>query len=291
MARARPARGRDCGGISGAAGHGLRRDRRPPADHGTVGEPATAGRVRADGFLTAAVRRPRVDHRFDDCNRFAAMSGGDPQQLAAAAAVLAIATGLVCLTARLLRAGYLSTLLSRPILGGYLVGIAVLMVASQLGHLTGLPVPHGSVLEQVAYVLTRTSEINVATVLMATGTLAVLFVGSRVFPRLPWTLIAMLLAAGVASLAHLERYGVQLVGPIPAGWPRPDAAAGELERGCRIAAPRHRPGARRVFLTMAFGRPVLAAFPWAGLGCCRRLRRHAVGGHRRAAPHCEVPAQ
>ena len=220
MARARPARGRDCGGLSGAAGHGLRRDRRPPADHGTVGEPATAGRVRADGFLTAAVRRPRVDHRFDDCNRFAAMSGGDPQQLAAAAAVLAIATGLVCLTARLLRAGYLSTLLSRPILVGYLVGIAVLMVASQLGHLTGLPVPHGSVLEQVAYVLTRTSEINVATVLMATGTLAVLFVGSRLFPRLPWTLIAMLLAAGVASLAHLERYGVQLVGPIPAGWPR-----------------------------------------------------------------------
>jgi SulP family sulfate permease len=77
----------------------------------------------------------------------AAMSGGNPHQLAAAAAALAIATGLVCLAARLLRAGYLSTLLSRPILVGYLVGIAVLMVASQLGHLTGLPVPHGSVLE------------------------------------------------------------------------------------------------------------------------------------------------
>ena len=76
----------------------------------------------------------------------AAMSGGDPDQLAAAAGALAIATGLVCIAARLLRAGYLSTLLSRPILIGYLLGIAVLMVISQLGHLTGLPVPHGSVL-------------------------------------------------------------------------------------------------------------------------------------------------
>jgi MFS superfamily sulfate permease-like transporter len=42
--------------------------------------------------------------------------------------------------ARLLGAGYLSTLLSRPILSGYLLGIAILMIASQLGHLTGLPV-------------------------------------------------------------------------------------------------------------------------------------------------------
>jgi sulfate permease, SulP family len=74
----------------------------------------------------------------------AALSGGDPSQLAAAAAALAITAGLVCLVARLLRAGYLSTLLSRPILSGYLLGIAVLMIASQLGHLTGLPVPHGS---------------------------------------------------------------------------------------------------------------------------------------------------
>jgi sulfate permease, SulP family len=75
----------------------------------------------------------------------AAISNGDPAQLAAAAGVLAIVTGLVCLVARLLRAGYLSALLSRPILAGYLLGVAVLMIASQLGHLTGLPVPHRSV--------------------------------------------------------------------------------------------------------------------------------------------------
>ena len=71
----------------------------------------------------------------------AAMSNGDPDQLASVAGALAIATGLVCVVGRLLRAGYLSALLSRPILVGYLLGVAVLMVISQLGHLTGYRFP------------------------------------------------------------------------------------------------------------------------------------------------------
>lgn len=120
----------------------------------------------------------------------AAMSDGDPDQLAAVAGTLAIATALVCVAARLLRAGYLSTLLSRPILVGYLLGIAVLMVVSQLGHLTGLPVPRGSVLTQLGYVFIHLSEINVVTMIMGAAMLVVLFVGSRLLPRLPWTLIA-----------------------------------------------------------------------------------------------------
>jgi sulfate permease, SulP family len=266
----------------------------------------------------------------------AAMTNGDPDQLAAAAAALAIVTGLVCIVARLLRAGYLSTLLSRPILVGYLLGIAVLMVASQFGHLTGLPVPHGSVLSQVGYVLTHLSEINLVTVIMSAAILVVLFVGGRVLPRLPWTLFAMLAAAAVASLAHLERYGLELVGPIPAGWPQfsvprvswaeavsllpaavglavvgysdtvatgqgfgnktghkinpnrelaalgvANVAAG-LSQGFPVSTSASRTAiayslhartqlysvvmAAAIALTMAFGRPVLAAFPWAGLG-------------------------
>jgi sulfate permease, SulP family len=266
----------------------------------------------------------------------AALTGGDPSQLAAVAAALAIATGLVCLAARLLRAGYLSTLLSRPILSGYLLGIAVLMIASQLGHLTGLPVPHGSVLAQLGYVFAHLPEINLTTMIMAAALLVLLLVGTRLLPRLPWTLIAMLLAAAVASLGHLERYGLQLVGPIPAGWPRlslPDVSwteaasllpaalglavvaysdtvltghgfatkmghkinpnrelvalgvanvAAGLSQGFPVSSSASRTAiahslsartqlyslvmAAVIALTMAFGRPILAAFPWAGLG-------------------------
>ena len=266
----------------------------------------------------------------------AAISNGDPDQLASVAGALAIATGLVCVVGRLLRAGYLSALLSRPILVGYLLGVAVLMVISQLGHLTGLSVPSGSVLTQVGYVLTHLSEINMATVIMAAAILVVLFVGTKLLPRLPWTLIAMLLAAAVVVLGHLERYGVELVGAIPAGWPRltlpevswaeaasllpaalglsvvaysdtvltgrgfgtktgdqinpnrelvalgvANVAAG-LSQGLPVSSSASRTAiayslyartqlyslvvAVMIALTMAFGRPILAAFPWAGLG-------------------------
>ena len=266
----------------------------------------------------------------------AAMSNGDPDQLASVAGALAIATGLVCVVGRLLRAGYLSALLSRPILVGYLLGVAVLMVISQLGHLTGLSVPSGSVLTQVGYVLTHLSEINVATVIMAAAILVVLFVGTKLLPRMPWTLIAMLLAAAVVVLGHLERYGLELVGSIPAGWPRltlpevswaeaasllpaalglsvvaysdtvltgrgfgtktgdqinpnrelvalgvANVAAG-LSQGLPVSSSASRTAiayslyartqlyslvvAVMIALTMAFGRPILAAFPWAGLG-------------------------
>jgi len=266
----------------------------------------------------------------------AALSNGDPNQLAVIAGALAVVTGLVCIAGRLLRAGYLSTLLSRPILVGYLLGIALLMVASQLGHLTGLPVPRGSMFTQLSYVFTHLSETNLATLIMSAGTLLVLFVGSRLLPRLPWTLIAMLLAAGVAAFGHLERYGIELIGPIPAGWPKltvpqvswadattllpaaiglavvaysdtvltgrgfgaktghqinpnrelltlgvANIAAG-VSQGFPISSSASRTAiahslyarsqlyslvtAAMIALTMAFGRPILAAFPWAALG-------------------------
>ena len=62
------------------------------------------------------------------------------------------------------------------------------MIASQLGHLTGLPVPHGSVLAQLGYVFAHLPEINLTTMIMAAALLVLLFVGTRLLPRLPWTL-------------------------------------------------------------------------------------------------------
>jgi SulP family sulfate permease len=192
------------------------------------------------------------------------------------------------------------------------------------------------VLAQLGYVFAHLPEINPTTVIMAAALLVLLFVGTRLLPRLPWTLIAMLLAAAVASLGNLERYGLQLVGPIPTGWPRlsvPDVSwteaasllpaavglavvgysdtvltghgfaakmghrinpdrelvalgvanvAAGLSQGFPVSASASRTAiahslsartqlyslvmAAVIALTMAYGRPILAAFPWAGLG-------------------------
>ena len=60
-----------------------------------------------------------------------------------AAAALAIAVGAVCLVGWLARLGFLANLLSHPILTGYMAGIAVLMIISQLDNFTGIPIPSG----------------------------------------------------------------------------------------------------------------------------------------------------
>ena len=65
----------------------------------------------------------------------APMAGGDPARYLSLTAALAVITGVFCIAAGLLRLGFLSNFLARPILTGYLNGIAIWIITSQLGTL------------------------------------------------------------------------------------------------------------------------------------------------------------
>ena len=73
----------------------------------------------------------------------APLAAGDPARYAALAAALALVVGGLCLVARVARLGFLADLLSKPVLVGYMAGIAVLMIVSQLEKVTGVPVDRG----------------------------------------------------------------------------------------------------------------------------------------------------
>lgn len=150
-----------------------------------------------------------------------AMVAGDPDRYAAVAAALALAVGGLCLLGRVVRLGFLADLLSRPVLVGYLAGIAVLMIVSQLGRLTGMAVEGDTPLEQTTYVLTHPGEAQVATLALAVAVTAGLLVAQRMRPTWPNPLIAMLLAALVTRVADLEAAGVTTVGTVPRGLPVP----------------------------------------------------------------------
>lgn len=68
----------------------------------------------------------------------APMAAGDPGRYAALAAALALLVGAICFVAGIVRLGFLAKLLSRPVLVGYMAGIAIIMIASQLGKITGV---------------------------------------------------------------------------------------------------------------------------------------------------------
>ena len=150
-----------------------------------------------------------------------ALVAGNSDRYAETAAALAIAVGVLCVLGWLGRLGFLASLLSRPVLIGYLAGIAVLMIISQLGKITGIDAGGDSTFEELRSVATQLDQIHLPTLALTVGVLLLLFAVHRWFPRLPGPLIAMLLAAGIVVLFSLDRSGVAVVGEIPRGLPSP----------------------------------------------------------------------
>lgn len=152
----------------------------------------------------------------------APLAAGDPARYAALAAGLALLVGLVCLLGGLLRAGVLADLLSRPVLIGYMAGIAVIMIVGQLGRVTGVPVEGDSPAAQVASFAARLGQAHVPTVALSAVLLVGLLVGSRLRPRWPVPMLGMLAASAVVAAFALDRQGVTVVGSAAAtGLPVP----------------------------------------------------------------------
>ncbi len=156
---------------------------------------------------------------------------GDPARYAAMAAVLALLVGGMCLLAGLARLGFLADLLSRPVLIGYMTGVAAIMIGGQLGKVTGVPVRGEEFVDQVRSFVTQIGQWHPPTVLLSAGVLTLLVVVYRIFPRFPVPLLAMLLAAGVVMVFALDDSGIRVVGRIPPGLPvpgLPDVGAADL---------------------------------------------------------------
>ncbi len=144
---------------------------------------------------------------------------GDASTYAAMAAMCALVVGVLALAAGLLRVGFIAQLLSRPVLIGYLAGVAVIMVAGQLGKLLGVTVSGTEPIAQIISAAGQIETTNVATLAIGLLVIVTLFVGTRFAPRLPWTLLAVLGATVLTALLDLEAEGVKVVGTIPQGLP------------------------------------------------------------------------
>jgi high affinity sulfate transporter 1 len=150
---------------------------------------------------------------------FAAMS---PSQVIPAAALLAIIVGAIIIGAGVARLGFLTDLLSFPTRAGFMAGIALIIVASQLPKLFGVPADAMAPLPRFGELLdgVTSGQVNLASLAVGTVALAIiLFVKGR-WPVVPGVLIAVVLttiASAVLDLAGTA--GVAVVGPLPAGLP------------------------------------------------------------------------
>ncbi|HEX6917490.1 MAG TPA: SulP family inorganic anion transporter, partial [Phycicoccus sp.] len=133
------------------------------------------------------------------------------QDRAALAAALAVVCGVLCVIGWAFGLGFLADLLSRPVLIGYMAGVAVLMVVSQVQALTGIPVGGGSLPAQLWGALGSLDAVHWPTAALAGGLLVLLVALSRFTPRVPGPLVAVLLGAAVVAVFHLTDVGVSTV--------------------------------------------------------------------------------
>jgi high affinity sulfate transporter 1 len=147
------------------------------------------------------------------------LAGGDAARYAGLAALLALLVGVICLVGGLIRLGFLADLLSRPVLVGYMTGVAVIMIASQSGKVIGVAVTGDEFVPQIRSLAQVIGQAHWPTVVFSAAVLAVLFGLARLFPRSPGPLIAMLLATAAVAVFSLERNGIRVIGDVPAGLP------------------------------------------------------------------------
>jgi len=174
----------------------------------------------------------------------APLSGGDPMRAVAIAGMMAVVSGTVCIAAGLARLGFITELLSKPIRYGYINGIALTVLISQLPKLFGFSVEGAGPLRKLFAIgqAILQGKTNWAAFAVGAGTLAVILLLKRRL-RVPGILIAVVGATVVVAWLDLaQRAGVQVIGPLPQGlpsfaipWINYDDLVPVLIGGCAVA--------------------------------------------------------
>ena len=184
-------------------------------------------------------------------------TAGSPEALELAGA-MALLVAACFLIARVFRLGWLADYLSRPVLVGYIHGVAVVLIVGQLGKLTGIDVDAGDPVPQLAEMVREIGNVSAATFAVGAAALALLLTARYVTPRLPAALCVVIAAIVVSKALGLDEHGVAVVGDIPAGLPDLRVPSPPWEDVVALA-----PAAAGLFL-VSFADEVLTARSFAG---------------------------
>jgi SulP family sulfate permease len=148
-----------------------------------------------------------------------ATSGSSDYQ--ALAVALALLVGVILVLGSLFRLGWVANLLSTPVTVGFLAGISVHIMVSQLPGVLGLPSPKGPTLDKIAALAQHLGESNFYTLCIGFGVLAVVAGSEKISARIPGALIGLVGATAAVIYGHLESKGVSVVGAVPGTLPTP----------------------------------------------------------------------
>lgn len=149
------------------------------------------------------------------------LSGGDPIHAVALAGMMAVVSGIVCILAGIARLGFVTELLSKPIRYGYMNGIALTVLVSQLPKFFGFSIERHGFFRNL-WAITQSildGRTNWTAFAIGAGTLATILL-LRNSKRVPGILIAVVGATAIVGLLDLAaRAHVSVLGPLPQGLP------------------------------------------------------------------------
>ncbi len=151
----------------------------------------------------------------------AAIAGSDGDRYLALISALALLVGALCVAGSVLRLGYLASVLSKPVLVGYITGVGLTLLSSQIAGLTGLSISADSFVPRISEMLRELRMVNLWTLALALVTLALMLTLKWRAPTVPAALVGVVAATLIAALGSLDKRGIALIGDVPAGFPTP----------------------------------------------------------------------
>jgi high affinity sulfate transporter 1 len=151
----------------------------------------------------------------------APLAAGDPKLYASMSIVLAFLAGVFCVVASFFRLGAIADFLSRPILNGFMNGVALSILLGQIGKICGFGVQASGIVRPLLEIISKLPQVNWPTLAIGLGSLVVLLLIRRAAPHAPGALVVMVGAGCVIAALKLDAHGVAILGPVSGGFPAP----------------------------------------------------------------------
>jgi MFS superfamily sulfate permease-like transporter len=143
------------------------------------------------------------------------MAAGNEDLYVSLSMALAFLAGVFCIVASFLRFGGLADFLSKPILVGFMNGMALSIALGQIGKVFGFPIAKEGVIPRLAEFASKLGHTHTPTLAIGAVAFVVLAVSPRLVPRLPAALAAMVVTGAAVRILGLDAAGVKTIGLVP----------------------------------------------------------------------------
>ena len=150
----------------------------------------------------------------------APLAATDPRKFVVLAAGVTLVLGCLFLFASFLKLGFIADFISKPVLKGFVFGVALSIIIKQVPKLLGIPRGSGHAYQQVWHILRNAFDTDPWTLAVGTGALLMLIAADRWLPRIPGALLVLVGGIAASRVLGLHSHGVHIVGVIPSGLPR-----------------------------------------------------------------------